>query len=82
MVGAPITILAFLGFLGAAFLRGIALALLILLRDTATFHCFSSFEISLFLEGISEPLFLGSFLLIFYLETVEIIKEVSLLTMR
>jgi hypothetical protein len=49
MVGAPITIYAFLGFLGAAFLRGIALALLILLWDMTTFYCFSSFEISLFL---------------------------------
>jgi hypothetical protein len=75
MVGAPITILAFLGFLGAAFLRGIALALLILLQDTTTLYCFSSFEISLFLEEFFEPLLFGSFLLIFYLKTIEIIEE-------
>jgi hypothetical protein len=45
MVGAPITILAFLSFLGAAFLRGISLALLILLWDTTSFHCFCSLEV-------------------------------------
>jgi hypothetical protein len=75
MISAPITILAFLGFLGAALLRGIALALLILLWDTATLYCFSSFEISLFLEGFFEPLLVSSFLLIFYLETIEITEE-------
>jgi hypothetical protein len=52
MISAPIIILAFLGFLGAALLRGNALVLLILLRDTTGFHCFSSFEIFPFSQGI------------------------------
>jgi hypothetical protein len=75
MASAPVTILAFLGFLGAALLRGIALALLILLWDATSLYCFSSFEISLLLDGFLKPLLFGSFLSIFYLQTVEIIKE-------
>jgi hypothetical protein len=80
MVSAPITILALLGFLGAALLlRGIALALLILLQDATSLHCFSSFENSLLLEGFLKPLLVNSFLSIFYLKMIEIIEE-SLIT--
>jgi hypothetical protein len=42
MVGAPITTLALLGFLGAPLHRGITLALLILFGNTTSFYCFSS----------------------------------------
>jgi hypothetical protein len=67
MVGTPVTILAFLGFLGAAFLRGVALALLILLGDTTSFYCLCSLMVPFLLQGFLEPLLLGSFLPILHL---------------
>lgn len=77
VVGAPIAVLALLGFLGAAFVRGITLALLsILLQDATSFHCISSFEVPFLLKGFREPLLLGSFLLsILRLKTIELVKE-------
>jgi hypothetical protein len=63
------------GFLGADLLRGIVLVLLILLWDTTSLHCFSSFEISLLHKGFLKPLLFGSFLTIFYLKMIEIIQE-------
>jgi hypothetical protein len=62
MVGAPVAILAFHGFLGAAFLGGVALALLILLGDTASFYCLCSLVVPFLLEGFLKPLLLGSVL--------------------
>jgi hypothetical protein len=47
----------------------------VLLGNLSRFHRFGSLEVAFLLEGVLEPLLLGSLLLIFRLQTVKIVQE-------